>query len=83
MSHQLLLGRDSWAEFPERTYRDVSADEEVVTFKSSHDAPLGREAGFSDWVDNAVSLVEEQSTSSLLWFGMQGSPVCCQLLFRG
>lgn len=38
MGHSILMGRDSWAQFPVRQFVDVSEKETVVTF-------MGREAG--------------------------------------
>lgn len=60
------LGRDSWVDLPERTYRDVSDDETVVTFKAASDTQPGCDAGFARWVDGVVSLVEVESDTKVV-----------------
>ncbi len=58
MKHELLLGRDSWSAFPERTYRAVTEDEEIITLQGANDLSRERDAVILKWTTDAISLVE-------------------------
>ena len=58
MSHDLLLGRDSWDHFPVRKYKDTNEDETVVTFTAQDDGSAAGNHRFKKWVDQAIGMIE-------------------------
>ena len=57
MSTRVLLGRNSWSQFPVRTYRDVSETETVVAFIANESARTDDQR-FPQWVNGAIGMIE-------------------------
>ena len=66
MTHAVLLGRDSWAEFPTRKYVDISEKETLVTFTVSESETAENARRYSDWVNSAVGLVETSTKEAVV-----------------
>ena len=63
---RLLLGRDGWADFPIRKYVDINENETVLTFTTRGQRDAENAQRYSDWVDNAVGLVEPSSSTAVV-----------------
>ena len=58
MTYAVVLGRDSWADFPTRTYEGVSKNTTAVTFSVREGGAADNAQKYSEWVNSAVGLVE-------------------------
>ena len=66
MTHAILLGRDGRAYFPIRKYVDINENETVLTFTAREQGNAGNAQRHSDWVNNAVGLVEPRSSTAVV-----------------
>ena len=66
MSTALLLGRDSWSQFPVRTYRDISDTETILTFvEPDHDLEATNQR-YTQWIKCEVGMIEGKGTDRVL-----------------
>ena len=58
MSYDLLLGRDSWGNFPVRKHRKTHESETIVTFKAQDAGSVAGNYRFRKWVDQGIRTIE-------------------------
>ena len=58
MSYDLLLGRDSWGNFPVRKHRKTHESETIDIFKAQDAGSVAGSYRFRKWVDQGIRMIE-------------------------
>ena len=66
MTHAILLGCDGCVDFPIRKYVDINENETVLTFTAREQRNADNAQRYSDWINNAVELVEPSSSPAVV-----------------
>ena len=66
MTTAVLLGRDSWAHFPTREYKDISISETRVTFVENENDNKVHDHRYATCVNNAIGMIEKQGKDKVV-----------------